>query len=76
MKPLHWNFTLPELQARLDRLPERTMSLPRDCATSPEVMLALPVISDQAILFRKKLAPLGNTFPASGVENDQAKDSP
>ena len=92
MKPLRWNFTLPDLQAKLDHLAEGALFQisARDYERlfgSNDVAAArlrnfakghacITSHSDGAILFRKKLELSRDNVPAPGVQNEQTEDSP
>lgn len=92
MKPLRWNFTLPDLQAKLDHLAEGALFQisARDYERlfgSNDVAVArlrnfakghacVTSHSDGAILFRKNLKLSGGNVPAPGAQNEQAEDSP
>jgi len=90
MKPLRWNFTLPDLQAKLDHLAEGALFQisardyerlfgSNDVAAARNFAKGHACItshSDGAILFRKKLELSRDNVPAPGVQNEQTEDSP
>jgi len=91
VKPLRWNFTLPELQARLDHLSEGALfaisarDYERLFGTNDVAAARLRNFarghacvanhSTDAILFRKKLTQPDDSFQLR-EQQDEAEDSP